>query len=62
VEVGGRMVDLKPEIWNVMTPVDWKLPETVMLRVVGLVQTPLKFATCEHSNLTGTVKYEGIET
>lgn len=62
MEVGGRMVDLKPEIWNVMTPVDWKLPETVMLRVVGLVQTPLKFATCEHSNLTGTVKYEGIET
>jgi hypothetical protein len=62
VEVGGRMVDLKPEIWNVMTPVDWKLPETVMLRVVGLVQTPLKLATCEHSNLTGTVKYEGIET
>lgn len=56
------MVDLKPEIWNVMTPVDWKLPETVMLRVVGLVQTPLKFATCEHSNLTGTVKYDGIET
>ena len=61
-EVGGLMVDVNPLTWKVVTPFDVKVPVTLTVCEVTLVQTPLKFATCEQLKDPVTTKYCGIDT
>jgi hypothetical protein len=61
--VGGRIdVELKPFIWNVVTPVKGKLPLTFKVNGDIDAHTPLKFVNCEQLKLETIVKYEGIDT
>ncbi len=61
-DVGGRMVDVNPVTWKVVTPFDVNVPATLIVFEVMLVQVPLKLATCEQLKDPVTPKYCGIET
>ena len=61
VDVGARIVDLKPLIWNVIMPFDVNCPFIWIVCVEIVWHVPLKLATCEHAKDDGTVKYEGID-